>query len=218
MADRPIIMTGDSVRGILAGRKTQTRRVIKDEFLQSLPFENLSPIMNSPPHCHANGVWFYELQSEVDATEHIKIKCPYGVVGDRLWCKETFSFDHKEFYPNFPIVYKAEGYPEDWIIENGKIYSNEQKKWYPFRWKSPLFMFKKYARIWLEITGIRVERVQDISFDDCRAEGIDKWRSDDCINRVHCLWDSINAKRGYGWDKNVWVWVIEFRKAQDGRV
>jgi len=72
------------------------------------------------------------------------------------------------------------------------------------------FMYKSLARIWLEITGVRVERVQEITQSDCISEGI--------CPHLPCyfqkLWDSLNAKRGFGWDKNPWVRVIEFKKIE----
>jgi hypothetical protein len=71
------------------------------------------------------------------------------------------------------------------------------------------------SRITLEITGVRVERVQEISLDDCYAEGIlltDEKRLSRLRFYYAKLWDSINAKRGFGWDKNPWVWVLEFKR------
>ena len=121
-------------------------------------------------------------------------KCPYGQVGDRLWVRETFydrGFHHG-------ITYRA-----DW--NNGS--SPFVKKWTP-----SIHMPKWATRIWLEITGIRVERVQDIKLDECYAEGIIRDACKNPFYQFQVLWDSINAKRGYSWETNPWVWVIEFKR------
>lgn len=102
------------------------------------------------------------------------------------------------------------------------------------KWQSPIFMAKKYFRIMLEITDVRVEQVQDISEQDAKAEGIsmevaiecNDWKpsfsdpdsggSPDYINAFRDLWDSLNTKRGHSWDSNPWVWVLEFKVVENG--
>lgn len=127
--------------------------------------------------------------------------CPYGLVGDRLWVRETWQYN-----PYGGIVYKA----------GSGIIDCAGKGWRP-----AICMPRWACRLVLEITDVRIERVQDISPDDAKAEG-DKERSG--LPEYHergplChvdwyrnLWDSINAKRGYGWDTNPLVWAISFRK------
>ena len=118
--------------------------------------------------------------------------CPYGQVGDRLWVRETWQ------QIKAGIAYKAswDAVPE-------------------WKWRSPIFMPRWASRITLEIIGIRVERLQEIThspFDnDCHAEGFNN-PSDLCLNDFMRYWDLLNAKRGYGWETNPWVWIIEFNK------
>lgn len=187
---RPIIFSNEMVRAILDGRKFQTRRVIKNP-------QRLEGLMLKGEEAN----W-----------------CPYGVVGDRLWCKEDYKYliqgDLVITYYKFSIdknrvIYTPLGCLDE--ITRKKLIKGRQDVW-----KSKLLMFKFMARLWLEITGIRVERVQDISEEDAVKEGIDRkllpcspyeWFAN--------LWDSINAKRNYGWEVNLPVWVIEFRKVKN---
>jgi hypothetical protein len=98
-------------------------------------------------------------------------------------------------------------------------------------WRPSIFMPRLYSRITLEVVGIRVERVQDISASDALAEGIERSqrvkgmaviKNDDLggydvvkpVYAFYRLWDSINAKRGYSWESNPWVWVIEFKRVK----
>ena len=85
-------------------------------------------------------------------------------------------------------------------------------------WRTPLFMPRWASRITLEITGLRVERLQDITEEDAVTEGLpprEQTGFDTARYRYHILWDSLNAKRGYAWDSNPWVWVIEFKRLSD---
>ena len=140
--------------------------------------------------------------------------CPYGAPGDRLWVRETWAtvatYDHLKpsLIPKgdalWPVVYYA-AYPEAaaWHSPNrGRV-------------RPSIFMPRWASRITLEITGIRVERVQSIKTSDIVAEGVSPDESYlGSANRYRHpfveLWDSINYKRGYGWDQNPWVWVISF--------
>jgi hypothetical protein len=125
--------------------------------------------------------------------------CPYGKPGHTLWVRETFAVNcvgGESF-----VFYRADSYPDG----DGAP------------WKPSIFMPRKYSRIALRITDVRVERVQDITPDDCIREGIN-WVEvgpdlSDIIDAFRSLWDGINAKRGYGWDANPYVWVVSFEKA-----
>lgn len=117
------------------------------------------------------------------------------LVGDTIWVRERFrpytcGYDSKI---KVPIEYKADKFSTQSDI----------------KWKPLIHMPRWAARIFLEITSLRVERVQEISENDAEAEGVNCDRT--YLEDFENLWDSINAKRGYGWDKNPWVWVVEFK-------
>ena len=212
--ERPIIFRGDGVLGILEDRKTKTRRVIKPQ---------------PPVNCREWAGWVISStsKSEVgDATwtdvpgvlfnKDFHIKCPYGQPGDRLWVRETwglYNTEPKDGPEKAMIFYKA---------SDGENHELRYQLW-----RSPIFMPRWASRITLEIESVRVERLQEISTDDCIDEGIE---DEFCIvanvpitkdlvadiarDRFRELWDSINAKSGYGWDTNCWVWVIGFKKLE----
>jgi len=115
-----------------------------------------------------------------------EIKCPYGQPGDLLWVKETWNGTQGE-----GVAYRA---------------TNPEMNGEP--WKSSRFMPRWASRITLEIVNIRVERLQEIKPLDAVAEGMDPDRHS--VIEFRNLWNAINGKRGYGWDINPWVWVIEF--------
>lgn len=213
--ERPILMSGPMVRALLAGRKTQTRRVVKPQPPTDgrwMPWE----------HSERPGYWFgYAPDGKVRNDVGAKLDdcgwvCPYGSVGDRLWVRETWSPDHRNFYPNFPIVYRADN---GVTIESvGRVYSPEVDAWFAFRWQPSIHMPRWASRLTLEITSVRVERLQDISEDDAIAEGVDAVSVADVPRQAAWtrrqdyarLWDHLNAKRGYPWASNPWVWVIGF--------
>ena len=198
------------VRAILDGRKTMTRRVIKPQ--PPISWDVCEPVE------HTSGVFCFYRSSDTDF--HGYKKCPYGQHGDRLWVKETWasmnSVDHlspKDIellcrdagYKTGPcgdLWYKADNSYRQWGDDN-------QTKG---KWRSSRFMPRWASRINLEVVSVRVERVQDISEDDARAEGISNPLGSLALNIFPSLWDSINLKRGYGWDTNPWVWVIEFKR------
>ena len=189
MKERPIIFSTDMVKAILEGRKTQTRRVIKpqpDRVINGVPFEYLGHKYH-------------------DASDRA-IRCPYGQVGDRLWVRETWATQKSidRFSPSYignaatvPLWYKADAV-------NGRSFIGLGK------WRPSIFMPRWASRITLEITEVRVERLQEITFEDFKKEGIEMDGSWD--GSFARLWDSLNAKRGYSWESNPWVWVISFRR------
>lgn len=184
--ERPIIMSADSVRAILAGKKTQTRRVVKPQPLSS-----------------GGGMWGVG-SGELISHAEMMARCPYGHRGDRLWVKEACATYDK----GRAVVYAAD--------VDADSYDNLCPHLYVRR--SPLFMPRWASRLTLEITAVRVERVQDISSTDiihegvtARSEGID---DDDRANMDEFArrWDALNAKRGFQWASNPWVWVLSFTK------
>lgn len=185
--ERPILFSGEMVRAILDGRKTQTRRVM-------MPQPN--PITGTPVRgkVYTSG-WF----EDGPAPDYVYKLCPYGQTGDRLWVRETWADCD-------PIRFRAD-------LFRGLWKDNDQV------WKPSIFMPRWASRITLEVLRVRVERVQDISEVDAKAEGVDlscgpMVHSDypNYKRTYHQLWDSINVKRGYPWASNPWVWVIEFRR------
>lgn len=184
--ERPILFSGPMVRAILDGRKTQTRRIIKGNGTWSVDSEDDGKPW--PGYGDEFGDW-------------VRAKCPYGQPGDRLWVRETFgyAFDCGHFnhlHQNRQVLYKV----GDTCVE---------------RWRPSIHMPRWASRINLEITGIRVERLQEISEEDAEAEG-----SDTCLGEVplftyteayQVLWESINGEGS--WDANPFVWVVEFKRA-----
>lgn len=188
MKERPILMNTENVKAILDGRKTQTRRVVKD----SIKWEIVYCYENENGHW----AWFsrnHPYQQDV-------IKCPYGQVGGKLWVRETWASDCICENPKCNgVIYKA-GY-------SGVII--------PDKWRPSIFMPRWASRITLEITGIRVQRVQDISDSDIQAEGCQypQWQGSHTswTGAYKALWESINGKK-YPWSSNPFCFVIEFKK------
>lgn len=191
MSERGIIFSGEMVRASLDGRKTQTRRIIKPQ----------------PNYMKRAG------ESDKEMIANIaKRKCPYGDVGDRLYVREAYQII-KSCGVTVWGTYLADKKPFEQILTHREHNLFDARK-KPYAKTSGQFMYKSLARIWLEITNIRVERVQDIDENDAYREGCELYTPEtnlDCVRTFSRLWDSLNAKRGYGWDKNPWVWVIEFK-------
>lgn len=201
--ERPILMSAPMVIAILAGDKTQTRRIVKLYGHDGLQSEN-----DLWRFCEFHGekaVW----QHCQDIRRVITEKCRYGVPGDRLWVKETWKVNT----PPSGALYRAD--------------ANSQFVKGP--WKPSIFMFRWASRITLEITNVRAERLQDISEDDCIAEGIEPvaqlgimracgWKdySGKTVgflsprDSYKSLWESINGAGS--WDLNPWDFAISFRK------
>lgn len=193
MKERPILFSTEMVKAVLEGRKTQTRRVIVPQPC------GYDPVTDD------GIIWEWHCDEHFDQEGHLA-KCPYGTPGDLLYVRETWQpsiihngvITHVEFYENS---------------------TNEQQKLN--KWRPSIHMPKKFARIWLRVVDVRVERVQDISYEDCIAEtgapstydlgGPEPYKRN-MVGVFSFLWDSINAKRGYGWDANPWVWVVEFER------
>jgi len=182
MKERPILMSAEMVRALLAGRKTQTRRLVK---LMDTGRVKL-------PGSHRN--WHLEDPNVVKA-------CPYGLPGDRLWVKETF------LPKKSGIIYRADLDPVE-AAGIGGMYGG---------WKPSIFMPRKASRLTLEIKTLRVERLQDISEADAKAEGIqcpgcqsgEHIACTDLVKAYRKLWESLNGTDS--WKANPWVWVIEFQ-------
>ena len=186
------------VKAILDGRKTQTRRLLKKQPIDVLP-------MKVPD------MWV-TLETR-DPNHGRVIRCRYGVPHDRLWVRETWAHDDMDCKDvgcgNRDHIW--------WKANETKIVADSFAG--DAHWRPSIHMPRWASRITLEIVNIRVERVQEISGDQCTLEGIQVAWSDPNNSMQEkmafkALWDSINAKRGYGWDVNPWVWVIEFKRVK----
>jgi hypothetical protein len=238
MKERPILFSAPMVRALLAGTKTQTRRAVKQRDL----------------------VWMDEHQGlrEPDNAE----RCPYGKPGDRLWVRETFAIEHSVESDQPPphndgrplkrrpaddcdaiqplwrqAHYRATDPAPELVYEDGPAGGREDE--IGARWRPSIHMPRWASRITLEVTGVRVERLRDISDADARAEGIQElslqegepgawwtgWRDKGAPLHgrtpqaaYRLLWESINGPGS--WDANPWVWVIVFAtgpQAQEAR-
>ncbi|HBX8254863.1 hypothetical protein [Klebsiella pneumoniae] len=215
MTERGMIFNAEMVRAILDGRKTQTRRIMK--------------VQPKPSKSRPGDFWFSskKLESMVHVSDlapgnspiadyHLFIQehcCPFGAVGDRIWVRETwarYNIDQN----SHDIAYRATT-PADWPEEG--------------RWRPSIHMPRWASRILLEITDVRVERLNAISEEDARAEGIIDGGCLNCGEPEPCgcanpepdatdafayLWQSIYGQEN--WNANPWVWVIEFERVEGG--
>lgn len=220
--ERPITFTTEMVKAILDGRKTQTRRIIKEapEAATALRLNSIGRYLES---------YLAELREWVPVVGphgcETMVRCPKGIPGDHLWVKETYGFGWQSghgFYSAIPVTGK-EKQPE-------KIFYKADPKWDKWgenkgqlQWRNVRFMPRFASRITLEIINVRVERLQEIHRRDAQAEGVkcrhcsgysDNSHGCVCVDLFWAGWDSINAKRGYSWESNPWVWVIEFRRIE----
>lgn len=191
--ERGLIFNGEMVRAILDGRKTQTRRVLTPRQLRMIE------AAASAGECYP----LNSGQRHENSQSYYREWCPFGKTGDRIWVRETFNVDP------YGYSYRADG---DWIGDmkrNGAFGCDE-------KWTPSIHMPRWASRILLEITDIRVERLNDISECDAKAEGAP---TECCvIGDKHflgfrSLWKTIYGEES--WRANPWVWVIEFKRVQE---
>jgi len=203
MKERPIIFNADMVRAVLDGRKTQTRRAVK------------FPFRDKNFGCELSGS---ELAGEVSARNYRN--CPFGAVGDRLWVREAWQVihDYPDEHGNIDERRYARSIPKKrgnyWHPVYAEAWGGEDRETRSFPWRPSIHMPRWASRITLEITGIRVERLQDISEQDAAAEGAATELSligDKHYLGYRSLWKSIYGDNS--WQANPWVWVIEFKPA-----
>ena len=205
--ERPILFSGPMVRAILEGRKTQTRRVMK-------------------PQPTTDGYWWTWKQVSCNGETGLRDglpclgPCPYGKLGDRLWVRETLRAVHDtKLLPDerMPIAaYAADG-SHCWSKNRFRV---------PWRWERgvlpSIHLPRILSRITLEITDVRVQRLQDISEADAVAEGCGIYSEGEWLNQVECgitrrkrfeeLWQSINGPDS--WSANPWVWALTFKRVK----
>ncbi len=216
MKERPILFSSPMVRALLDGSKTQTRRVMRyqpDE-CASVTVEHFHQTVvdrhgEEQPGPEVFGAWWAD-------GEH-GCACPYGQPGDRLWVREAWA-EPTSLDPG-PTFYRAD-YPLCVPRHFSNVPPIDQIKWKP-----SIHMRRDQSRITLEITAVRVERLQDITEADAIAEGLEKTASGfwslygqasvdgtySPIASYRALWNSINGPGPGNWETNPWVWAISFR-------
>ncbi|WP_175878843.1 hypothetical protein [Burkholderia sp. BCC0097] len=221
MTEHPILFNEPMSAAARAGRKSQTRRVVRGEALNWLDSANFT-------------------------TEYVALRenglSPYGYAGDHLWVRESFIA-----YGRWETRYSQKKERDEWhfidmTLDTGREYRFDgavpnaaRGGALPTWWRRPsIFMPRAAARTLLEVTGVRVERLQDINEADSIAEGVEpyaiyggkvaSWKGSPHRDAAHetaraayrDLWESLNASRGYGWAENPWVWVVEFKRLGAG--
>jgi hypothetical protein len=210
MKERPILFSAPMVRAILEDRKTVTRRIVKRAMIAPAQFG-------------------LPLRVFDERYIGVELRCPYGQPGDRLWVRETARVESESINHVNPskswhsIDYRAGG--------SSSVRSGRVPKWFPScsfnkdgqqRWQSAIHMPRWASRITLEVTGVRVERLQDITREGAASEGMcmdldgtlpewfrrDRWPEENFA----ALWDQINGESA--WHANPWVWVVEFKRVR----
>ncbi len=227
MRERPILFSAPMVRAILAGTKTQTRRVV-DTKRQGWDAQQMALASVRLHDSDRLGVQAY-FGPEAFGTgpAFFGTRCPYGKPGDRLWVREMWAPGDEMVFgaakdDSETVLYRADEAALHW---DGKAMRTPMDtyafNWEAVRWKPSIHMPRWASRITLEVTGVRGERLQDISEADARAEGApsaDLASGRECIfphQGTHrwgfrLLWESINSPDS--WAANPWVWVVEFRR------
>lgn len=207
---RPIIFSAPMIRAILAGTKTQTRRIVKPQ-PELRAIEQVGHMLGFKKR-RGDGFWLWP-----NAHDRIVTECPHGQVGHRLWVRETWhTVDGESAFYRADYMHDPKGDKAHGII-----------------WRPSIFMPRWASRITLEVVSVRVERLQDISEADAMAEGVERtvvgdgWRRYDadpdteaagltpCANPVssyRSLWESINGPGS--WADNPFVWVVEFKRLE----
>ena len=220
MKSRPIIFSAPMVLALLAGRKTQTRRVVKVQ-----PHASHNPQHAEPRS--AGWVWIAHDDRPTYSFATGDFRCPYGAAGSHLWVRELHAVG-SDGIGNPIMVSPLAGAPDNHMwgstFTKNPVAPEGSENWC-LQWKrtSPMFMPRWASRITLELTDVRVERLQDISEADAIAEGIE--RSGECNWRDYSdqhndftsarrsyrsLWEQINGPGS--WDANPWVWALSFKR------
>ena len=202
MKERPILFFNPMVRALLDGTKTQTRRIFKAK---------------------NGGVW--PSKNDIPGMRQILRNCPYGQPGDRLWVRETWCGEvdghtstliYNEDGNTYKCLYRADG--QHVVFSDGDGFTKTNKDGSEASpWKPSIHMPRWASRITLEITRVRIERLQAINEVDAIAEGA-PWAAcgspQDGSHKAGYaqLWESVNGPDS--WGLNPWVWVIEFKRVQ----
>lgn len=231
MRERPILLNADMVRAVLNGSKTQTRRIIQSA-AKNMQARGHEVITHRAPGDKWYGDYVYSMRDRSGVwqdftNEQFLAKCPFGQPGDRLWVRETFRV-HSRATDVATLVYKA-SQRQSWTQQTHRVpVSVCNKPAVIEKWTPSIHMPRWASRITLEITGVRVERSQDITEQDSAAEGVppagdllpeypDTYltpKGDFATAKVafQRLWESIYGEDS--WQANPWVWVIEFKRVE----
>ncbi|HDV0468282.1 TPA: hypothetical protein RHH61_004581 [Klebsiella pneumoniae] len=222
MKERGMIFNGEMVRAILDGQKTQTRRIVK----------GTDGAVKFCKEWDINGEEIFVVLGEKDHTGMNPVlgalSCPFGAVGDRIWVREAFRV-HSLATDVATLAYKASE-RNSWTEQTHRVpVAVCNKPATPEKWTPSLHMPRWASRILLEITDVRVERLNAISEEDARAEGIIDGGCLNCGEPEPCgcanpepdatdafayLWQSIYGQES--WNADPWVWVIEFKRVEGG--
>ena len=236
--DRPILFSGAMVRAILDGRKTQTRRVVKHGGATPPDWatfaEELSQLKYDLSAWVPSGIFMWSEEQtpgqplkplrrwpcegdESDLPGPYAIHCPYGKPGDRLWVRET---TRSRAMPNLLTGDPTNALCGEYSVDSEPVLNPDgfDLAWWYSRRTCPAIHMPRWAcRLELEVTGVRVERLNNCSEDDAEAEGIAFLREVPDVDETltarqlyECLWDSINGAGA--WAANPWVWVVEFKR------
>jgi hypothetical protein len=222
MKERPILFSAPMVRAVLDGTKTQTRRVVKSPHVVDLDVFSFAP---------ERGEWEGGICVGGNTAHGEWICCPYGVPGDRLWVRETWQpVWATEDRPPHGLA-SAEGWRIGYVATDGVQEFHDMDDGLVVRSRPSIHMPRWASRITLEITSIRVERLQAITEEDARAEGLEivrtdpevryagqphnpgEWRS--AVRAFEQLWSAINGERA-SWSSNPWVWALSFKRVEAG--
>lgn len=221
MKERPILFSAPMVLALLAGRKTQTRRVVK-----------LRTEVDEDGNDASDFVQRGVVRRPALYGSHV-VPCPYGILGDRLWVRETSIISPKRWTADWALFSKECRRSDDDNDMRAVQYlatspDREAANGYGLKVTPSIFMPRWTSRLTLEVTGVRVERVQDISEADAKAEGCSGFDPEPAAEggtifyrpgisgapdpRAHyrVLWESINGADS--WAANPWVWVVEFKR------
>jgi hypothetical protein len=231
--ERPILFSGAMVRQILSGAKTATRRIVRIDdspITASKAGHMQRGLPSSPVNLRWCGPYVKCDAPPGSATVSSRVRCPYGVPYDRLWVKEAHqaiwetgecpATSFREGGPGWKVHYVADGGPVEWHD------MSRDDEGLSTRSRPSIFMPRWASRLTLEVVEVRIERLQDITEDDIRREGVTielaaelsgiTWSSLPTLRDAWSAgWDAINGSRAT-WASNCWVWVIGFRVAKGG--
>lgn len=218
MKERPILFSGAMVRAILRGEKTQTRRLVTARNKDQRVWLSDEAIGRVARFEHRKDAWWAMAVGEPSRIVHCgvemdgghigSVQCPCGAVGDRLWVRETWAYFGGDEY-----LYQHDVGSVSYRADEIDDWANNPPCG---RWRPSIHMPRWASRITLEITDVRVERLQAISEEDALAEGFDPWPKGKCKTargNFAVIWTSINGKSA-AWDLNPWVWAISFKRVE----